>query len=233
MPSTQPKLECGCFYHIYNRGINGCSLFHHSENYEHFLRLYDRYISPVADTFAWCLLGNHVHLLVKIKPESEISFMKKETPKGLTDSSGLGKNLSESVRPESVLEPKKYKPSSQFSHLFNAYAKAFNKRYKRSGSLFEHPFKRIKILSNEQLKYMVYYIHHNPIHHGFCDNMLDYPWTSYLTILSPKETHLKRSEVLEWYRNSENFIKYHNQQSIDCFHQLRIDLPVLHAQQNR
>ncbi len=232
MPSTQPKLEYGYFYHIYNRGINRCPLFHHSDNYEHFLRLYDRYISPIADTFSWCLMGNHFHLLVKIKSESEIPFMKKETPEGRKDASGLVKNLSGPARPESVLEQKRYKPSNQFSHLFNAYAKAFNNRFKRSGSLFEHPFERVKILNNDQLRYMVYYIHHNPIHHGFCDNMLEYPWTSYLTILSPKHTHLSRSEVLEWYSNPENFIRYHNQQSIDRFHQLHIDMPVLQVQPN-
>lgn len=46
-------LEYGKFYHIYNRGINGCNLFRDNENYEHFLYLYDKHISPVAETFAW------------------------------------------------------------------------------------------------------------------------------------------------------------------------------------
>jgi len=40
MSSTVP-LEHGKFYHIYNRGVNGCDLFRESINYEHFLRLYD------------------------------------------------------------------------------------------------------------------------------------------------------------------------------------------------
>jgi hypothetical protein len=210
MPSTQPKLEYGCFYHVYNRGINGCPLFHHSDNYEHFLRLYDKYISPVADTYAWVLMGNHFHLLIKVKLENEISFIppKSKTPEGLTDasgSSGAGQKISAPERPERVLKPKKYKPTNQFSHLFNAYAKSFNKRFKRSGSLFEHPFERVKITTNAQLKYLVYYIHHNPVHHGFCDEMVEYPWSSYLTILSPKQTRLKRSEVLKWYINNQHF----------------------------
>ena len=60
-------LEYGNFYHIYNRGINGCNLFYDNENYEYFLHLYDKYILPVADTFAWVLMRNHFHLLVRIK----------------------------------------------------------------------------------------------------------------------------------------------------------------------
>ena len=98
-------LAHGQYYHIYNRGINGCSLFRETTNYEHFLGLYDKYISPVADTYAWVLMGNHFHLLVKIRRQEEISFMS-QTPEGLKDTSGIA-NLSASLRPESVLKPKK------------------------------------------------------------------------------------------------------------------------------
>ena len=219
-------LEYGCFYHIYNRGINSCNLFRENENYEHFLFLYDKHITSVADTFAWVLMKNHFHLLVRIKKEADIPFMV-QTPEGLEDTSGSGINLSVSLRPESVSTyqniSKKYNPTNQFSHLFNAYAKAINKRYHRTGSLFEHPFKRIPITSNDQLKYLVYYIHHNPIHHGFCEHYLDYPWSSYLTMLSPKQTKLSRNEVLEWFNNKENFISYHSKEEIEKYNELRID----------
>ena len=60
-------LEYGHFYHIYNRGIDSCNLFRKPENYEYFLAQYDKYISPVADTYAWVLMPNHFHLLVRVK----------------------------------------------------------------------------------------------------------------------------------------------------------------------
>ena len=135
------------------------------------------------------------------------------------------KNLSVSFRPESVLKRKKYKTVNQFSHLFNAYTKAINKRYHRTGSLFEHPFRRILVNSNDQLRYLVYYIHHNPIHHGFCDHFLDYPWSSYLTIVSPKETRLSRREVLAWFENQENYLCYHSKIEIDKLSDLNLDIP--------
>jgi len=53
-------------YHMYNRGINSCNIFAEQENYEYFLHLYDKNISPVAETLAWALMPNHFHLLVKI-----------------------------------------------------------------------------------------------------------------------------------------------------------------------
>jgi hypothetical protein len=60
------KLEQGKYYHIYNRGIAGCDIFREKDNYEYFLNLYDKYISGIASTFAWALMGNHFHLLVRI-----------------------------------------------------------------------------------------------------------------------------------------------------------------------
>ena len=65
-------LERNKYYHIYNRGVNYEDLFRGPDNYRHFLRLYEKYIYPIAETFAWVLMGNHFHLLVRIKDENEI-----------------------------------------------------------------------------------------------------------------------------------------------------------------
>jgi len=54
------------FYHIYNRGNNGEKIFYTSENYLFFLKRYDHYLSDYADTYAYCLLPNHFHFLIKV-----------------------------------------------------------------------------------------------------------------------------------------------------------------------
>ncbi|MBI4645648.1 MAG: hypothetical protein HY738_03385 [Bacteroidia bacterium] len=41
-------------------------------NYQRFLNLYEKHIEPVAETFAWCLMKNYFHLLVRIKGFDEI-----------------------------------------------------------------------------------------------------------------------------------------------------------------
>lgn len=188
-------IEFGRYYHIYNRGINSCSLFEETNNYGHFLRLYEKYILPVADTYAYCLMPNHFHILLRIKEEKEIGFYKSIT--------------TDRVR-------KKPNPSRHFSHLFNSYTKYFNKKYSRTGSLFERPFKRILIEDESYLKYLVYYIHHNPVKHGFVKDMIEYPWSSYLTITSPKSTKLKRQEVIDWFDDVENYMQFHRaEQNLD------------------
>ena len=73
-------IEFGRYYHIYNRGINSCNLFKENSNYEHFLYLYEKYITPIADTFAYCLMSNHFHFLVRIKDDNEIKLEELPNP---------------------------------------------------------------------------------------------------------------------------------------------------------
>lgn len=184
-------LEHEKFYHIFNRGNNGINLFYDTDCYYHFLRLYEKYIEPVAETYAWCLLKNHFHLLVYIKPQNEIDNRK--------------------LKYSTVEKPRIISASKQFSHLFNAYTQAINKRFKRTGSLFEKPFHRKLITSDDYFQKLIYYIHNNPVHHGFCKNINDYPWSSYGSIISEKPTKIKRKEVIDAFYNLDNFIAYHNQ----------------------
>jgi REP element-mobilizing transposase RayT len=204
-------LKYGHFYHIYNRGVDSCDLFREPENYEHFLALYDRYISPVAETYAWVLMPNHFHLLVKVKEnvgykfsnaDRSIDAVRFEEHKWETT------DLSACEAPDSVKIPQ---PHLHFSHLFNAYTKYYNKRNERPGNLFERPFKR-KLISNEKyLKQVILYIHNNPVHHGFCSHAMEYPWSSYLACISIKSTKLKRESVLGWFDSQANFRYLHNQ----------------------
>ena len=189
------QLEYEKYYHIYNCGIKGCNLFNEAENYTYFLNLYNKYISPIADTYAWVLMPNHFHLLVKIK--SEVDILDSLSTSSSSNLSGL--------KDETI------KPLHQyFSNLFNAYTKAFNIRFNRHGSLFERPFKRKSIDNKRYLKNVLLYIHNNPVHHGFTNSPSDYPWSSYLTCVSIKTTKLQREQVIGWFDNEANFKSYHN-----------------------
>ena len=223
MQKTEP-IEYSKYYHIYNRGINGTELFRSKENYLYFLRLYDKYIESIADTYAWCLMKNHFHLLVRIKEDNEIGFL---APLGSSCSKNRWQVLNQEDSSDFAKSGKNLKkpiPVKQFSHLFNAYTKAFNKRYNRTGSLFEKNFRRISVTTESYLRYLVYYIHHNPVHHGFTDNIIEYPWSSYLTMIKLSKTKLKREEVLGWYDDVGNFKYYHKQKhELDIIKDLLID----------
>ena len=183
-------LEKGNYYHIYNRGNNSIDVFFDTDSYYHFLKLYGKYISPIADTYAWCLLKNHFHILVYIRMDHEIEFEKLEY--------------------STVEKPKIIEPSKQFGFLFNAYTQSINKKFNRTGGLFEKPFERKLITSDKYLQNLIYYIHNNPVQHGFVKQMSLYPWSSYDTILSEKPTKLKRKEIFDIYGSKNEFENYHN-----------------------
>ena len=103
--------------------------------------------------------------------------------------------------------------SKSLSNLFNAYAKAFNKKYKRTGSLFRDRFKRILIKDEVYLKNLIVYINLNPVHHKVVNTIESYKYVSYHSLTSEKETLLKREEVLAYFNDTENF-KYYIQNKI-------------------
>jgi REP element-mobilizing transposase RayT len=221
MSKQEPPLEKGKFYHIYNRGVNSCNLFKDSKTYEHFLNLYDKYISPVAGTYAWVLMPNHFHLLVRIKEnvvykytenaDRSVDAVRFEELKWETlDLSTCEASDSVTIATTKTNNIKIPKAHLHFSHLFNAYSKYFNTYTGRHGSLFERSFDRIEIADKEYFKNLVVYIHNNPDHHRFTEYAMDYPWSSYLTCISIKPTHLQRDEVIGWFDSAANFKTAHD-----------------------
>lgn len=166
------KVEPDGYYHIYNRGNNGGHIFFEEDNYNYFLSLVKKYLSPISDIYAYCLLKNHFHILLKIHHKCD-------------------------------------NPSQCFSNLFNAYTKAMNKKYGRTGSLFEKPFKRIKITDENYLKGLILYINLNPEHHQISNDFRNYKHSSYSLMLDQKKTSIKRDEVLLLFDGVKNFIDTH------------------------
>lgn len=184
--------ESGHYYHIYNRGINSTNLFIQEKNYLFFLNKYALHLSDYVDTYAYCLLRNHFHLLIRVNDDDII--------KELT----AGRNFH-----KEGLHSTDHVISKQFAKLFSSYTQSINKVYNRTGSLFETPFKRKRITSDKYLTRIITYIHQNPQKHGFVDNFRDYPFSSYYSFLSSHKTKLARKEVMEWFGSEEYFINHH------------------------
>ena len=176
MSTTVTPLLPENWYHIYNRGVNGESLFFEDKNFAFFLKLLTCHVLGVAEIYAYCLLRNHFHLLVRIR--------------------------------EKAIK----RPHLGFSHLFNGYAQSINRRYGRTGSLFERPFRRKLIDSEVYRTQLVFYIHNNPRHHGVCEDFRSYPDSSYKAMLSQAPTHLMRAEVLHWFEGRQGFIAFHQRE---------------------
>jgi putative transposase len=164
---TSPTaLNLGGYYHIFNRGNNRENIFIEEKNFRLFMRLYQKYITPIADTYAYCLLRNHFHILIRVKRKDEI--------------------LRSLEKPDMGDHRLLHAPSRHFSNFFNAYTKVFNWMYQRTGSLFQHPFHRISVEQENYFRELIVYIHQNPQKHGFVSDFQDWPFSSYQSLLANK-----------------------------------------------
>jgi REP element-mobilizing transposase RayT len=188
MKSFTDEIMPGACYHIYARGINGERLFPEPRNYGYFLNRFAHWVSPIADTFAYCLLPDHVHAAVRIRPAPEI----------------LGRlpRLVRHSAPEIV--------SMQIGHLFNGYAQAINKARQRRGNLFETPFRRRPVLSASLFCQLVVNIHRDAERHGLVRDFRSYPHSSYASLLSEGSSRLMRQEVFEAFGGRDNFLAAHH-----------------------
>lgn len=58
-----------CYYHIYNRAVGNDKLFFIEDNYYYFLKLFKKYMKTIVDVFAFCLIPNHFHFLIRVNNE--------------------------------------------------------------------------------------------------------------------------------------------------------------------
>ena len=98
--------------------------------------------------------------------------------------------------------------SDRLRGLMLGYAKAINKQQQRTGSLLQKGFRRKNIpdVLNEK-KMVLWYMHHNPIHHFYTDHYNGYKWTSYHAFLSTAETRINRNMVIEWFEDLNGFLR--------------------------
>ncbi len=62
--------EPGKYYHVYNQAKNGDPLFGNEEAFRFFLKLYQAHICPIAETYAYSLMSDHLHFLIRIREDA-------------------------------------------------------------------------------------------------------------------------------------------------------------------
>ncbi|MCH4822131.1 transposase [Gramella lutea] len=181
-------IKTDSYYHIFNRGNNKQLVFFEERNYHHFLRLTEKYLLPVCDIYAYCMLPNHFHLLIRTKNDIENRSI-----------------------------------SQAFSNFFNSYAKAINKAYNRTGSLFQDRFKRKRIEDEKYLQNLILYIHRNPENHKVISNFREYQFSSFSKLVSDSSTFLQRDQVIDLFDSIDNFDYLHSQTEVESKWDLNFD----------
>ena len=129
------------YYHLYNRGVEKRTIFLDAEDYGHFFRLL--YICNSSKSISLREVGRNFERgepvvaigLFCLMPNHFHLLAKQKIENGI---------------------------SAFMKKLLTAYSMYFNKKYKRSGHLFEGVFRSKHMSSGRQLKYLYAYIHLNP-----------------------------------------------------------------------
>jgi putative transposase len=193
MPDYHIPLYPDNIYHILSHAAGNEKLFKEPKNFDFFLKKYCQHITPVADTFCYCLLPSHFHFMIRIKGYDEIE-------KHFTEKKKDRKFIPE-IAPDFIME--------RFSNWLNSYTKSFNKVYKRKGSLFIDYLRRIEVKKDGQFSDTIFYVHKNPVHHGYCKTITEWPASSYNILTGIESTFLMRDEIIDWFGSMDQFIKFH------------------------
>jgi len=209
-------------YHIFNHANGFENIFTEDENYRFFLDKYTQYILPIAETYAYCLMPNHFHLVVRIRRKEVIEELIRSA-----DNSNFSNPLAnglEKLEPAGKIEPVdrvgaiEYYISKQFANFFSCYTQSFNKVNNRRGSLFLKNFKRELISDKDYFLNAIIYTHRNPVHHAFCDRYNDWSFTSFCEIKEQKSKIIEVDKLLCMFGCIESFVVLH-EQSAEKFRQ--------------
>lgn len=199
------------YYHIASKGINKQEICFCDEDYSRFMKIAGIFLPPVAEIFAYALLDNHFHFLLRIKSKKEIGYLNPKYAKSrdmaLKWRTFFPKTEKERLQGRFSQKPD---PEKMIQHCFSSYVKGINTKHKRSGALLEHTFRRVRVDKKHDFKRLILYVHQNPVKHGYCSQPFEYPWSSFLGIISKAPTRLFREKVIGWFGSKAGFISSHS-----------------------
>lgn len=156
-------------YHTIFKGIDNQDIFYDDQDRRVFLNdLLKTKIDFNLNVYAFCLMDNHVHMVIR----SEKEFL-----------------------------------SKSMQSLAIRYVHYFNKKYKRTGPLFQDRFRSKNVENQKYFLEVCRYIHRNPENAGFAKTE-KYKWSSYQEYLG-KEKIIDKNALLYYLDNNiDTFIKY-------------------------
>lgn len=181
-------LECGNFYHIFNRSHSDLILFDKPFHYSRFLSQAEKYLADFLDFYAYSLIPNHFHLLVRVKNIEVYKFIEKHD------------TVDEFL-------------TQQFKNMFISHTKYINVTEDRHGGLFCTPFRTRLVDNADYFEQLFYYIHWNHVHHGISKKLEDYTYSSYLDYRLNLKSFVNKEFGFAWFGGKESFLKKHQEHS--------------------
>ena len=176
MPRKAREKSKTGIYHIMIRGINQQQIFQDDEDNEKFLEVLKDYkVACGFELYGYCLMGNHVHLLIRAVNDKLDRIFKK---------------------------------------IGARYVYWYNRKYKRSGHLFQDRFLSEPVEDKEYFLAVLRYIHQNPVKATLASTVDGYRWSSYNEYVG--KCKLVDTALVSKIMSSEKFEKFNKAENSDC-----------------
>ena len=179
------KFEIGEYYHIYNRGVDKRKVFINENDYQRFLDSIKNFNNE----------STHAQRDYKKRMRSKLSF--EYSKLSFRSIPQLTEFICYCLNPNHyhfLLKQIREGGIEKFMHKLGlGYSKYFNKKYNRSGSLFEGTYKAVHIQDNSGFTWLSAYVNGNPEIHQIAkaDN---YQWSSYPCYLNKRKRDICNKE---------------------------------------
>lgn len=204
MPYRTTPLITGEIYHIFNRSVAGQPIFSGNKYYQRALETLDfyRFLRP-------SLRFSHYN---RLTPEGRIIFLENLKTKGTKQVDFFAYCLMPNHFHFLIKEVKELGTQTFLRNFQDSYARYFNVKNERSGSLFQLMFKAVRIETEEQLLHVTRYIHLNPLSTYVLRNASDletYPWSSFSEYIGKQKANIVEKEfILGFFPSVESFKKF-------------------------
>ena len=201
MPRRKKLLATNEIYHIFNKSVGCEKLFEHIGQLHRALDLINYYRFPQRLRYSkfkkLSLKQRKVYYdqMVRVQPLVKIYVF--------------------ALMPNHyhlLLKQIKKKGISVFIANFqNSFAKYFNLKNNRHGTLFINSFKAIRIETDEQFTHLSRYIHLNPVTSFLIeiDRLIDYPWTSLPYYLQKrKDSFIKTKKIIDMFESKDKYWQF-------------------------
>jgi putative transposase len=162
------QLSFGCCYHIFQQGDHRQALFREDGDYHLFMELFRKYLRPIVDLYAYCLLPTHLHLLFRVKDKHKIEYVYSE--------SGM--------------------LTWQITTFLAVYTKAVKGSCRGAESLFSEGTSRQIPPERDLLCKLIAYIHQNPQIYGVVSDFHHWPYSSCFAYLRQDRRSLIAKDLL-------------------------------------
>lgn len=204
MPRRLLIIATGEIYHCYNRSIAKENIFSSKVNLRKALEIVEYYRFPQR-----IRLSQYKILSIEAK-ENYLSSMANSLPYVEIYAFSFMPNhfhfLLRQIQDGGI--------SKFISNSQNSFAKWFNLKNDREGSLFQNIFKAKRVESNEEFIHIARYIHLNHVTSYLIEfnKLFNFPWCSFQEYINKTRSLININPILELFGSKDKFIKFHADQ---------------------